>query len=77
VNCYDYQCDQGRNCPAREEKPADDKPEQPVEINELPITMDDDFMNFDSIMRWLRDLFAALGLVAMVGLIAFFFGYRS
>lgn len=77
MNCCDYQCDQGRNCPAREEKPAEAKPEQPVEINELPITMDDNFMNFDSIMRWLRDLCAAVGLIAIVAITAFFFGYKS
>lgn len=56
-------CQQSDTCPAR-------KP--------LPITMEDEPpFGFDWSMRLLRDFCAAAGLIAMVGLIAFFFGYKS
>lgn len=34
-------------------------------------------MNFDWVMRLLRDFFALVGFILMIGLIAFFFGFKS
>jgi hypothetical protein len=44
---------------------------------ELPVTMEDDFLNFDWVMRCLWAGFAWLGFFGTVALIAFFFGYAS
>jgi hypothetical protein len=56
-----HNCNQGRSCSCKE----------------LPITMEDDFMNFDWAVRWLWTGFAWFGFVSMLALIAFFFGYAS
>lgn len=67
MNCCDYKCTEGRDCPARKAK-----------SEPLPITMEDEpTFVFDRSMRMLRDLCAAVGLVAIVGLIAFFFWCKS
>lgn len=46
---------------------------------ELPITMEDDepVLDFDTVMDYVINILAGVGLVATVLFIAFFAGYRS
>lgn len=72
MNCCDANgdCRQGRDCPAR-------KPAIAPAHDDLPITMQDDFMNFDWCLRWIWTGMAWLGFFAMLAIIGFFFGYMS
>jgi hypothetical protein len=66
MNCCDYNCTQGRECPARQSR-------------ELPITMNDEDqpVSIDDVFRWIRNVLAGVGFTAMLVFICFIYGFKS
>lgn len=56
MNCCNQNCNQGRDCPARQ-------------ACELPITMDEPLITFDMVVGWMRNALAGVGIIAMIVLI--------
>lgn len=72
MNCCDYNCNQGRDCPARAAKTLRNMTDADFDAaQELPITMEDEPFSYDWVMEFLRDLLAIVGAFFIVGMLAF------
>lgn len=67
MNCCDYKCNQGRDCPARKDK----FPGQIIPQDDEPI------FTLQSVLDWVWGALAGIGLVSALVISMFLWGYYS